>query len=318
MGGFRVPIGGRMHVAGGNVNPQSTANMEINWRVSFSASCLHAAEAIACGQLIADQRLAEAIADPAQELRQAVVNAGLPRVTFWRHLVGLSGTVDNNRQLAELAIRKTIGTQQRNEALTSEIGGHITELEAAVRLVFPDLVEELSVRCRPLREQWEARGPGLLRSITRWTDANVIAPRADVVLVYPALGGGGVAHLPYNNVRMEGVLTNPDPQLPEVVRLGWLLGQLNLDLPAYSESIRGQRLPHIAELAMLPVALQAAEDVELTTVDQTSLGRALQVWHVVTPPDLDPVDVLQRWWGTYLETRPRWDIALSALDRMFG
>ncbi len=114
------------------------------------------------------------------------------------------------------------------------------------------------------------------------------------------------------------MLTNPDPQLPEVVRLGWLLGQLNLDLPVFSDAIHGKRLPHIAELAMLPVALQAAEEVELWAMDAGGIRRALQVWHVVTPPDLDPVDVLQRWWGTYQETRPRWDIALAALDRMFG
>jgi hypothetical protein len=292
--------------------------MEMHWRVSFSASCLHAAEAISCGQLIADARLAEAITEPAQELRREIVNAGLPRATFWRHLVGLGATIDNNRQLTELAIRKTIGAQQRNDTLATELAGHIAEIEMAVRQAFPDMLEELTLRCKPLREQWEARGPGLLRSMASWTDIGLIAPRADVVLVYPALGGGGVAHLPYNNVRIEAVLANPDPQLPEVVRLGWLLGQLNLDLPVFSESIHGRRLPHVAELAMLPVALQAAEDVELTEVDETSLGRALQTWHVVTPPDLDPVDVLQRWWGTYLETRPRLDIALAALDRMFG
>jgi hypothetical protein len=291
--------------------------MEITWRVSTTASCLHAAEAISCGQLIADARLAEAIADSAQGLRQAVVNAGMPRAVFWRHLVGLAATVDNHLQLAELAIRKSIGEQQGIQAVAAQMAGLIGQMEAAVRQVFPDMAEELAVRCRPLREQWEARGPGLLRSMTRWTDANLIAPRADVVLVYPALGGGGAAHLPYNSVRIEWVLTNPDPQLPEAVRLGWLLGQLNLDLPAYSESIHGLRLPQVAELAMLPVALQAAEDVELMHVDRDSVARALQAWHVVTPPDFDPVDVLQRWWGTYVETRPRWDIALAALDRMF-
>jgi hypothetical protein len=292
--------------------------MELQWRVSFSASCLHAAEAISCGKLIADARLAEAITDPAQELRQAIVNAGLPRATFWRHLVGLGATIDNNYQLAELAIRKTMGPEDGKDDLAERLAGHIADIESAVRIVFPDMVEELTLRCRPLREQWEARGPGLLKALTRWTDAGLLAPRADVVLVYPALGGGGAAHLPYNHVRIEAMLTNPDPQVPEVVRLGWLLGQLNLDLPVYSETIHGRRLPYVAELAMLPVALQAAADVELTEIDENSLGRALQVWHVVTPPDVDPVDVLQRWWGTYLETRPRWDIALAALDRMFG
>ncbi len=177
---------------GERLNFQVSSNMELRWLVSFPASCLHAAEAISCGQLIADQRLAEAITEPAQELRRSIVSAGLPRAAFWRQLVGLAASIDNHRQLAELAIRKTMGPATRNAFIASDLAGHIAAIESAVRRAFPDMVEELTLRCRPMREQWEARGPGLLRSMARWTDAKLIAPRADVVLVYPALGGGGV------------------------------------------------------------------------------------------------------------------------------
>ena len=43
-----------------------------------AASCLHAAEALAHGQLVVDPGLAEAITEPAQELRKAINAAGLP------------------------------------------------------------------------------------------------------------------------------------------------------------------------------------------------------------------------------------------------
>jgi len=52
------------------------------------------------------------------------------------------------------------------------------------------------------------------------------------------LGGAGAAQLRTNSVRLEAVLTHPDPQLPETLRLGWLLSQLNQDLPIYSDTIR--------------------------------------------------------------------------------
>ncbi|MHB8970885.1 MAG: hypothetical protein ACYC3X_15320 [Pirellulaceae bacterium] len=295
----------------------ATPTLHLHWTASFRASCLHAAEALAHGQLVGDSRLAEAITGPAQELRQAIHAAGLPRTPFWRHLVGLSVMVDGLRELAERAVSRTVGAP-RAEQIAARLVPSIAAVEAAMRKTLPSLLDELTLRERPLREQWEARGPGLLHNIVRWTDPRIVPTEARVVLVHPALGGGGAAHIPYNNVHMEAVLTNPVPDLPEILRLGWLLAQLNLDLPVFSERVSGARLAEVAELAMLPVTLQAAEDVELATVTPEMLDLALQAWNIVTPPDLDAADVLWRWWGTYVETRPRWDVAFTALDRMLG
>jgi hypothetical protein len=291
--------------------------MELRWLVSFPASCLHAAEAIAHGRLVADTQMAEAIAEPAQILRQTIVAAGLPRTPFWRNLTGLSVTTDGTSQLAERAVTKTIGPA-RAQAISGNIAAAIAGVEAAVRQAFPSLMDDLSLRLRPMRQQWEARGPGLLHNIARWTDPRMIAEQAQVILVHPSLGGGGSAHLPYNNALIEAVLTNPVEELPEFLRLGWLLSQLNLDLPVFSETIHGKRLPHVAELAMIPITLKAAESLDLLELAPETIDLALTSWHVVTPADTDPVDVLWRWWGTYVETRPRWDIAFTALDRMFG
>ena len=54
-----------------------------------------------------------------------------------------------------------------------------------------------------------------------------------MILVQPVLGGAGAAHWLYNSVHIEAVLANPVAELPEVVRLGWLLAQLNFDLPMF-------------------------------------------------------------------------------------
>ncbi len=299
------------------MNTQLSSTMDLRWMVSFPASCLHAAEAMAHGQLIADARMAEAISEPAQLLRQTIVAAGLPRTTFWRNLLGLSIVTDGSTQLAERALTKTVGAS-RSESMASEIAAAVAAVEAAVRSALPTLLDDLALRVRPLREQWEVHGQGLLRTMARWTDPQVLVPKAQVILVHPSLGGGGSAHLFYNNVLIEGVLTNPVPELPEWLRLGWLLAQLNLDLPIFCEGIHGKRLPHVAELAMLAVTLKAAEEWGLLQLDPETLDLALKSWHVVTPPDTDPVDILWRWWGTYVEARPRWDIAFTALDRMFG
>ncbi len=300
-----------------HLNTQLDATMEVRWLVSFSASCLHAAEAFAHGQLIVEPRMAEAIAEPAQILRQTVVAAGLPRTLFWRNLVGLTVVADGNLHLAQRAVTKTVGAARAEQA-AGQLAAAIAGVETAVRQALPNMMEDLSLRLRPMREQWEAHGPGLLHCIARWTDPRIIAQQAQVILVHPSLGGGGSAHVAFNNALIEAVLTNPTEELPEMLRLAWLLSQLNLDLPMFSDTIHGKRLPHVAELAMIPVTLKAAEELDLLQLDPETIDLALNAWHVVTPPDVDPVDVLWRWWGTYVETRPRWDIAFTALDRMFG
>jgi len=290
--------------------------MELKWIVSFPASCLHAAEAIAHGRLVTDTPLAEAIAEPAQTLRQAIVAAGLPRSVFWRNLTGFSVVAEGTTQLVERALTKTVG-EARAAGVVAEIAAAISGLQASVRRALPTLVEDLSPRVGPMQSRWDTHGPQLLRGIARWTAADVIAERAQVIVVHPALGGGGSAHLLYNNVLVEAVGADPVAELPEVLRLAWLLSQLNLDLPRFSERIHGKRLPHVAELAMLPVTLKAAEELDLLQLIPDTVDLALNSWHVVTPPDTDPVDVLWRWWDTYLATRPRWEVAFAALDRMF-
>jgi hypothetical protein len=137
-------------------------------------------------------------------------------------------------------------------------------------------------------------------------------------LVHPALGGGGEAHLAYNSVRIEAVLANPVAELPEVVRLAWLIGQLHLDLPAYGETIHADRLPHIARFAMLPPALSAAEAVELGRFSVDSVRLALAAWRLSVPADVDGAALLYEWWQTYRQTRPPWPVAMAALDQMFG
>jgi hypothetical protein len=327
---------------------------QLRWLASHSASCLHLADGLRRQQRLVDPALFEAVAVPADELIRGIDAAGLPQ-GLWEHLVALSTGIENNRQLAETALIKTVGRSNVSEVSVTRLAGWIADLESAMQIAQPRLVDELALRGGPLREQWEARGPGMLYHVGRLTEPLLMVPNADVVLVYPAYGGGGRAHLLYNSVRIEAVLTNPIPELPEVVRLAWLLAQLNIDLPAFSENLRPQRRNKIAQLAMLPVTLRAAEEVELARCDPAAIQLALKAWDVpasrvpierqnetspqpesdwglgeatASTPNSSSADaardqsdlanVLLEWWQTYVESRPRWAIALLALDRMLA
>jgi hypothetical protein len=293
-------------------------NTEITWRPHVLTSSLHAAEAATRKQPISDTRLAVAIREPALQLASEIRAAQLPPARFWGHLIPLSATVVGHRQLVETAVIKTIGRGPRLESVISNLVACLAAIENAVRNVFPNLEKELLLRAGPLREQWEARGAGMLRQIAKLTEETLIPSNCTVVLVHPALGGGGEAHLAYNSARIEAVLANPVAELPEVVRLGWLIAQLQMELPAHSEGIHADRLPHVARYAMLIPALIAAEAVELVRFAPDELKRAVAAWRFAVPADVDAATLISDWWQTYQAERPPWRVALMALDQMFG
>ena len=76
------------------------------------------------------------------------------------------------------------------------------------------------------------------------------------------------------------------------------------------------REPRVAELAMLPVALSAAEHVELAGCALGTLDLAVLHWVGHNEQQSQLTDVVWQWWVTYVATRPQWHVALGALDRM--
>lgn len=297
-------------------------SIDLTWTASFSASCLHVADALLRGRTLADQTLQTALDQPSQALAAEIDALGLPREGTLAQLTEFSAELDNNRQLAKRAIVKTVGNSRASSGAVERLAGRIAELENAFRAARPGAADELAVRGEPLRQQWEARGPGLLSAVGRLTEENLIVSVARVVLVQPALGGAGAAQLRTNSVRLEAVLTHPDPQLPETLRLGWLLSQLNQDLPIYSDTIRPERLPHLARLAMLPPVLASSELVEWAQLDAPTLRRALVRWYLAEESDRNKLDTLTAtlldWWSIYTSSSPRWTVALAALDEMIA
>jgi hypothetical protein len=74
------------------------------------------------------------------------------------------------------------------------------------------------------------------------------------------------------------VADDPVPQLPEIMRLAWLLSVLNLDLPAYSDQVTPKSLPLVAALAMLPATMAAARTIALAPYNEAIICQAMQSW----------------------------------------
>jgi len=297
--------------------------MRLTWTPNASASALHAAEALCLhGSRLTDPRVSDSIGNYARVLGQWIESvAPFDTARFWSLLTGHAAIIGSNSELAQAVLRKC-SVVQSGGSTASQLAGHITDIEAAFKQLFPKFEEQLPLRARPLQEHWLGFGAGLLAHIGRLSNKELIASEARVVLLQPIMGGAGAAHIDQNLVRIEAVLTNPMVELPEVVRLAWLLSQLQLDLPMFSETLGLGTIARIAPLAMLPPALASAEVMELSKCNEAVAELAIEQWQLPVPKDKDIhveiVPTLMDWWETYLQTRPDWPTALQALSRMLG
>lgn len=289
---------------------------DLRWIASVPASGLHAAAAIDRGFVIADDELENSLSPQVDVLQHLINGTSIPREPFWRHVVPLSATIDSTQHLAEVVLRKILNPGQLSSIGTRTLVETLSAMEHNMRRAVPGLVDELAQRAGPLRAQWKAHGVGLLSLIAQLTEQQLIVPQADVVLVHPTMAGGGEAHLFYNSVRIEVVPEGPQSQLPELVRLGWMVSQLNNDLPVHSEMIHAETLPLISNLAMLPPTLSAAEQLGLARYDIQTVRLAIAAWHIRGPAGVDLAESVTQWWDIYSASPPQWSVALTALSRM--
>ncbi|HEX4128436.1 MAG TPA: hypothetical protein VHZ24_00225 [Pirellulales bacterium] len=286
--------------------------IELRWIANRSASAMHALGVIATDRSVTDDALAQQLAAPAATIAGICRELAIGVEPLFDHLVPESAAIEAPTQLIDVVLRKAVGSTVAADVAPRFVAALI-EAKATYATSRPNILDELELRSGPLRELWEARGPGLLHGIGRRTEPGLIVDRADVLLVEPVTGGGGTAHLAYNTVNFEAVLANPYADLPEIARLAWFLAQLSGDLPRYSEQLDPGRCRQVSALAMLPPTLAAAADVELLHDSPAMLSRAIERWQ---PGDATLAQTVTRWWQTYTANRPPWPVALAALDQM--
>lgn len=297
--------------------------MNLTWKTSQSANALHAVHALARGLQLVPPGLAEALAPLVSEPPPAA--RGDLRELTANLLQYAAAGFEPDHELAEQTLAQQWGRDSVSASEISPLAAWIGKAQQAYlewhrSQTDRQLADEIATRTVPLRDHWDARGPGMMRQIGRLTEPWIVAERAEIVTVLPVVGGDGMAHLPVNIVTVEALLANVEPQLPEVVRLGWLASQLEFDLPAIAEQLSPGGAGQMAELAMLPATLAAAESVELAECSPESLCRALSVWRVAsTAEEAEALaEVLARWWETYQTSDITWPAAVAALETLLA
>jgi hypothetical protein len=289
------------------------------WRAMPRVACFYAAGRLARGDAPALSEISAAPADATAELVRFLAAAGLPVETVCERLVSAAGSVDSTREAARVALVRAVGTQ-RAETHVAALAGLLRSLEAAFDRAFPTLGDELELRSRPLRELWEAHGPGLLAAVGRSTDKRLLVDEATVLIVQPfAAAGGGAAYPQTNSVAVEAVLANPHPRLPETVRLAWLVGRLQADLPDFVESLPAGAAETTMAWGMLPAVLEAAVDLEVVRPADDLVSAAAEAWRLPSPhgaPIATLAEATAGWWAAYRARPVPFTVALAALDRL--
>ena len=181
---------------------------------------------------------------------QLIAEMPPPADPWWHVAVALAGSETQARPLAEQNRRRQ---RQRLPRIRGGVAGGSGRSAGIHATAAGDLEQELASRERPLREQWEARGPGLLLHTSRSADPARLPQQATVWLVHPIQGGGGTAHPRFHGVTLEAMLYHPVAELPEPLRLAWLLAQLG-ETPHRKAARR-----RLVQLALTPAVLSAAE-----------------------------------------------------------
>ena len=234
---------------------------------------------------------------------------------FFQHALGLSLDYDRPQEWAVKTLRRCKG-EPAAETWGLPVGLAMDQVRQVLQKWVPQMAQQLPVRVGPLREQWESRGPGLLHSIRNLTDENLLLDQARVILVQPVLGGFGAAHPEYNLIRIEAVLAHPVPELPEPIRMAWLLAQLRLDQARFRDDLHLSDSHRIGSLALIPVALFAAEQVEWANLNPATVALACQTWLPAGWCTPEEANTLWTWWETYLDHRPSWSVGMQALNHL--
>ncbi len=288
--------------------------MNLHWRTNAQMSVIHSAW---CAAHYPDRVHTgrDELRSAARELDKLAGEFNTTRDRFWEQMLTVACVADGSTDLAQ---RLTARLGATSPTLPASLTGPLQQCRKQFERSFPNFATEISLRSGPMRQLWEACGPGLLRLIEQQTEQALMVEEASVVLVQPILGGFGYAHLSGNSIHVEALLTHAAPELPESLRIAWLLSQLDLDRPLYSEQINAHRLRSVTSLALLPAVLCAGQELDLCRFCPELLGKAIELWLCPTMglTAETAASITTVWWETYQASRPKWHVALTGLDQL--
>ncbi|MEM6799582.1 MAG: hypothetical protein AAF589_08710, partial [Planctomycetota bacterium] len=180
------------------------------------------------------QRAADYSTAPADDGRRMVGKAARALV------LGVAMRIDWTIELEDSRRHTVLAASRGLPLIDPALSAAIKAGDDAIRAVLAPrgkqaFLDEMRLRTGPLRGQWEARGPGLMRLIGQLAPPVAANETNRVSLVTPVVGGHG--DVLEGRVTIEAVLANPHAELPEALRLAWLLARVGAGEPADAAAV---------------------------------------------------------------------------------
>jgi hypothetical protein len=287
--------------------------MKLAFKTDPELSFYQAARIVATESSSVDPKMDQAVGEAVRVINQRLELAEIDPGRFWDGLLSLHPREEAAR--VEAALLEAGCAELGIDSLAPALRGRLADARLAFRERFPKLAEQLPLRAGPLRGLWEATGPGLLRQIGRSTIAQLVPRRAQLLLVQPARGGDGDLLAEGGGVWMEAVLSNPHPAIPETLRIAWLIARLGWRATQQGSSGAppAESADRLAGLALVPITLEAAAELEVAACDDESIETAAGLWM----PRCDR-EILLTWWHQMQQQRLPLPVAIRALEKMGG
>lgn len=302
------------------------SKIDIQWRVCANASCFQATQALLRGEQLENAKFEEELSSQLPLLTMALEIVGARQETLFEHLIPLAPELSNNRTLAEVALRKTLGTQLPGDRI-GLFASAFSALQSSTLRAMPNLIDEASQAGIQFRSTWERYAPRLLPELARLTDAGLVSDTAMVTFVGGIGGRRGRVFIQSNAVHwqpeparaalvdVESMAHDTPENLPDLLQFAWLLSQLNLDLPRFAEPLDYSTSWQVGQLGLVAIVLATAESAQMLTFDEATLRQYLTAWHGEDVAE-STTGTLWDWYHVYKNARPTWNVAVQALVRM--
>ncbi|QDS92929.1 hypothetical protein FF011L_16840 [Roseimaritima multifibrata] len=288
----------------------------IKWTHSAPGSVLYAAGAVALNRPISDPEVDALLIGPVTDINSQIGSTDLELTTFWEALIAAGFEDSDDPKRCEQALAAAGCSPLALDTLARAVAGKLTEIRLAYNERFPKLAEQLPLRGRPLQTAWDERGRGMLVQIGQQTHADLLPKKVEIRLVQPVSGGGGYVDFQHQAIWVEAMLTNVDPQVPELLRIAWLVARLGIGQGGANRMVEATHLPVVAALGLIPIVLQAGQNLDLVPPGELPIQRTLDLWQQGAAPATTLV--LQDWWRQVNSGSTPFPVALKALDRMLA